>query len=149
MATLAMTGDSRRWNVDSDVVGMVKMFDPYPFYFKWAETEEEITEKILKVTHEQILHENPDSIAAIFIEAITGANGWVKPPVGYVQGLRALCDKYNILLICDEVMAGFGRTGKMFSFQHFDGVLPDIITFAKLSIFIHLKTLFDMLFSEV
>jgi len=81
--------------------------------------------------HEQILLENPKDIAAIFIEPITGANGWLKPPTKYIQGVRALCDEYGILLVCDEVMAGFGRTGKMFSFEHFEGVTPDIMTFAK------------------
>ena len=65
------------------------------------------------------------------METVTGTLGWVKPPTKYVQGLRALCDKYNILLVFDEVMAGFGRTGKFFAFENFDGVLPDIITFAK------------------
>ena len=111
------------------------MFDPYPMYFKWTDTdnstEDDIAEKALNVLHEQILMENANDIAAIIIEPITGSNGWLKPPIKYIQGIRALCDKYNILLVCDEVMAGFGRTGKMFSFQHFDGVQPDIITFAK------------------
>ena len=69
-------------------------------------------------------------IAAIEVEPITGANGVIIPPDGYLQGLRRLCDKYGILLICDEVMAGFGRTGKMFAFENW-GIKPDIISFAK------------------
>eukprot|EP01083_Nonionella_stella_P221033 790165_1 len=133
LGSLAMTGDSRRFDVDKDIPGFIKIFDPYPMYFKWCDSgnEDKIAEKALNVLHEQILHENPNDIAAIFIEPITGTNGWLKPPIRYVQGLRALCDKYGILLVCDEVMAGFGRTGKMFSIEHFDGVQPDIITFAK------------------
>eukprot|EP01084_Bolivina_argentea_P053432 98085_1 len=133
LGALNITGDNRRWNVDNDAVGFIKIFDPYPMYFKWCDSgnEDKIAEKALNVLHEQILHENPNDIAAIFIEPITGTNGWLKPPIRYVQGLRALCDKYGILLVCDEVMAGFGRTGKMFSIEHFDGVQPDIITFAK------------------
>jgi taurine--2-oxoglutarate transaminase len=65
------------------------------------------------------------------VESVTGANGWLKPQDSYMQGLRALCDHYGILMICDEVMAGFGRTGKMFGFEHYPGVLPDLVTFAK------------------
>lgn len=134
LGSLAMTGDSRRFDVDKDIPGFIKIFDPFPMYFKWTDSnndDDEIAQKALDALHEQILLENPKDVAAIFIEGITGANGWLKPPVKYVQGLRALCDEYGIMLICDEVMAGFGRTGKMFSFEHFDGVLPDIMTFAK------------------
>eukprot|EP01084_Bolivina_argentea_P053433 98087_1 len=133
LGSLAMTGDSRRFDVDKDIPGFIKIFDPYPMYFKWCDNlnEDEIAEKALESLHEQILLENPLDIAGIFIEGITGANGWLKPPIKYIQGVRALCDKYEILLVCDEVMAGFGRTGKMFSFEHFEGVKPDIITFAK------------------
>lgn len=134
LGSLAMTGDSRRFAVDKEVPGFIKIFDPFPMHFQWTKSNDddaEIAQKALEALHEQILLENPDDIAAIFIEGITGANGWLKPPTQYVQGLRALCDEYGILLIADEVMAGFGRTGKMFSFEHFEGVLPDIMTFAK------------------
>ena len=134
LGSLAMTGDSRRFDVDKDIPGFIKTLDPYPMYFKWSDNEDEIAEKALNSLHEQILLENPKDIAAIFIEGITGANGWLKAPEKYIQGVRALCDEYGILLVCDEVMAGFGRTGKMFSFEHFEGVKPDIMTFAKFSI---------------
>merc|ERR1719386_304415 len=73
----------------------------------------------------------PNSIAAIMFESILGSAGVYRAPKGYMEGVRALCDKYNILLILDEVMVGFGRTGKMWGYQHFDGVLPDIFTSAK------------------
>merc|ERR1719221_1444894 len=89
------------------------------------------TELMLSMLEEQIRMEGPDSIAAIMLESIVGAGGVLVTPKGYMEGVRALCDKYNILLILDEVMVGFGRTGKFWGFQHFDGVLPDIVTSAK------------------
>ena len=79
---------------------------------------------------EVIQYEGPHTIAAIFIETVTGTNGLIVPPDGYLQGLRQLCDKYGILLVCDEVMAGFGRTGEWFAVDHWN-VVPDIITMAK------------------
>lgn len=75
--------------------------------------------------------EGPDTIAAIMLESIVGAGGVLVSPAGYMEGVRALCDKYNILLILDEVMVGFGRTGKTWGYQHYDGVIPDIFTSAK------------------
>ena len=78
----------------------------------------------------QLRYEGPQNVAAIVMESIVGANGVILPPDGYMEGVRALCDKYGILLICDEVMAGFYRTGKAFAFMNFD-IKPDIITFAK------------------
>jgi adenosylmethionine-8-amino-7-oxononanoate aminotransferase len=86
---------------------------------------------LLNMVEEQIRMEGPDTIAAIMLESIVGAGGVLVSPKGYMEGVRALCDKYNILLILDEVMVGFGRTGKFWGFQHFDGVLPDIMTSAK------------------
>ena len=76
------------------------------------------------------MYENPKSIAAMIVEPVTGTNGILPPPKGYLEGVRALTKKHGILLICDEVMAGFGRTGKMFSFMHAD-IQPDIVTMAK------------------
>jgi len=79
---------------------------------------------------EIIMYEGPETIAAVMIETITGTNGIIIPPDGYLQGVRKLCDKYNIVMICDEVMSGFGRTGEWFAFNHW-GVTPDIVTMAK------------------
>ena len=135
LGALAATGDSRRFDVDKEVPGFIKMLDPFPMYFSWTrgnDDEDAIAERALQALQEQVLLENPSDIAAVLVEGITGANGWLKPPLKYMQGLRALCDEHGIVMIADEVMAGFGRTGKMFSFQHFDGVVPDIVTFAKL-----------------
>jgi taurine--2-oxoglutarate transaminase len=80
---------------------------------------------------EQILNEGPDSIALLQFESVIGGGGVLVPPKGYMQGVRAMCDKYEILMHCDEVMVGFGRTGELFGFQHFEGVIPDIVTAAK------------------
>ena len=79
---------------------------------------------------EVIQYEGPQTIAAMFIETVTGTNGLIVPPDGYLQGLRQLCDKYGILLVCDEVMAGFGRTGEWFAVDHWN-VVPDLMTMAK------------------
>jgi adenosylmethionine-8-amino-7-oxononanoate aminotransferase len=128
---LGSTGDFRRSFVEANVNGFVKMFNPQPWGFTWGQTDEEATTLALKVMEEQILSERPNTIAAVMLESIVGAGGVLVPPVGYVEGVRALCDKYDILLILDEVMAGFGRTGEMWAFQHFDNVVPDIVTSAK------------------
>ena len=130
-SSLAMTGDPRTWAVDATSSGFVKMLDPFPFHFQWDEDPVKSVEKCLNALHDQILWEGPEAIAAIFLEPVTGANGWLLPHQSFMQGVRALCDKYGILLVSDEVMTGFGRTGKMFGFQHYDGVLPDMYTFAK------------------
>lgn len=130
-ASLGATGDFRRWFTENSVTGFVKIFNPQPLGFSWGGTDEEATKLSLKALEEQILLEGPGSIAAILLESIVGAGGVLVPPDGYMQGVRALCDKYQILLILDEVMAGFGRTGQLWAFEHFDDVLPDIVTSAK------------------
>lgn len=107
------------------------MFNSQPFGFSMGENDEEKTKMLLNMVEEQIRMEGPDTIAAIMLESIVGAGGVLVSPKGYMEGVRALCDKYNILLILDEVMVGFGRTGKFWGFQHFDGVIPDIMTSAK------------------
>mmetsp|Transcript_3918 Transcript_3918/g.5611 ORF Transcript_3918/g.5611 Transcript_3918/m.5611 type:complete len:519 (+) Transcript_3918:196-1752(+) len=130
-STLAMTGDPRTWATDTTITGFAKIPDPFPFSFSWGTDAEEQAKQSLNALHEQILMEGPSSVAAIFMESITGSNGWLLPHPSYMQGVRALCDKYGILMICDEVMCGFGRTGKLFGFQNFPGVIPDMFTFAK------------------
>ena len=130
-SSLAMTGDPRTWAVDSSTSGFVKIQDPFPFNFEWDSDPELASKKCLDALHDQILYEGPGTIAAIFLEAVTGANGWLRTPTSFMQGVRALCDQYGILLVSDEVMNGFGRTGTMFGFQQFEGVLPDMFTFAK------------------
>jgi taurine--2-oxoglutarate transaminase len=85
----------------------------------------------LAYLEEVIINENPATIAAIMVETISGSSGVLLNPPEVMHGIRALCDKYHILLILDEVMVGFGRTGEMFSFQMFPGLVPDIFTCAK------------------
>lgn len=126
-----LTGEPRRYALEPGVPGFVKFMDPYLYRDNLPfETEEECTAFYLKKLEEQIVYENPNNVAAIVMETITGTNGILIPPKGYLPGVRAICDKYGILMVCDEVMAGWCRTGKMFAFQHF-GVKPDIVTFAK------------------
>lgn len=129
---LQATGDSRRWNNADRVPGFVKAFNPSPLFFELGgNTEQEQCEMALNMLEEQILNEGPDTVALIQFESIGGGAGALIPPKGYMQGVRAICDRYNILLQFDEVMMGFGRTGEMFGFQHFEGVLPDIVSCAK------------------
>jgi len=130
-STLTATGDFRRWFAEAGSSGFVKMFNSQPFGFGWGDNDEFKTELLLNMLEEQIRMEGPDTIAAIMLESIVGAGGVLVTPKGYMEGVRAMCDKYNILLILDEVMVGFGRTGKFWGFQHFDGVIPDIMTSAK------------------
>ena len=126
-----LTGEPRRYPLEPGIPGFVKFFDPYiyrePIEFK---SEEEATKYYLTKLREQILYEGPDSVAAIVMETITGSNGVIIPPKGYLPGVRKICNEFGIIMICDEVMAGWGRTGKMFAFENFD-VVPDIVTFAK------------------
>lgn len=131
LGPLCATGDFRRHFAHGHATGFVKMFNPEPHYFRWADTDDRAAAMALACLEEQIVAEGPSTIAAIMLESIPGSAGVLVPAVGYMEGVRALCDKYDILMICDEVMTGFGRTGEMFAFQHFEGVIPDIFTSAK------------------
>lgn len=126
-----LTGEPRRYPLEPGIPGFIKFFDPYiyrePIQFA---SEEEACNYYLAKLREQIIYEGPDSVAAIVMETITGSNGIIIPPKGYLPGVRRICDEFGIVMICDEVMAGWGRTGKMFAFENFD-VVPDIVTFAK------------------
>lgn len=127
-----MSGDPRRFALENPAAnGFIKFFDPYVYRSKIRfQNDAEASDFYLDKLREQLLYEGPENVAAIEVESITGANGVIIPPDGYLQGLRKICDEYGILMICDEVMAGFGRTGTMFAFEHWN-VKPDIITFAK------------------
>jgi len=129
-SAIASTGDPRRWP-NEYAYGHVHFFGPYlyrsPF---WATTEQEECTRALEHLEQVIIFEGPHTIAAILIESVVGTAGVLVPPVGYLEGVRALCDKYGIMWIADEVMAGFGRTGKWFAYQH-STVEPDLIVFAK------------------
>lgn len=126
-----LTGEPRRYPLEPGAPGFVKFFDPYVYREKINfSSEEEAAEYYVSKLREQIIYEGADSVAAIVMETITGSNGVIIPPKGYLPGVRKICDEFGIMMICDEVMAGWGRTGKMFAFENF-GVKPDIVSFAK------------------
>jgi taurine--2-oxoglutarate transaminase len=133
---MAATGDPRRVVWEPNVMpGVVHFLDPYRYRstFHHANpdiSEAEFAQDYLNHLEEIIQYEEPETIAAILIETVTGTNGVIIPPEGYLQGVRALCDRYGILLIADEVMSGFGRTGKWFAVDHWN-VTPDLMTMAK------------------
>ena len=124
--SLTLTGDPRRWAAEPGIPGVVRVLDPYHGMARGWDT----AEQSLRYLEEVIELEGPKHIAAFILETISGTNGILVPPDGYLQGVRALCDKHGILLICDEVMAGFGRTGKWFAVDHWN-VVPDLMTMAK------------------
>jgi taurine--2-oxoglutarate transaminase len=133
---IALTGDPRRvaWEPNT-MPGVVHFLDPYRYRSTFHRTNPDISEEDFArdyVNHleEIIQYEGPETIAAVMLETVTGTNGIIIPPEGYLAGVRALCDKYGILLICDEVMSGFGRTGEWFAVDHWK-VIPDIMTMAK------------------
>lgn len=129
-ATMQLTGDPRRWANEPGAPGFIKVMDPTPYNYSFGDNDAEIVANNLRYLEEVIQYEGPQNIAAMFIETVTGTNGILPPPKGYLKGLRALLDKYGILLVCDEVMAGWGRTGKLFAFEHGD-IVPDIVCMAK------------------
>ena len=133
---IAATGDPRRvaWEPGT-MPGVVHFLDPYRYRSTFHRSnpnvsEAEFCQDYLNHLEEIITYERPQTIAAILLETVTGTNGVIIPPDGYLQGVRALCDRYGILLIADEVMSGFGRTGRWFGVDHW-GVVPDLMTMAK------------------
>ncbi|OBG81319.1 hypothetical protein A5699_09445 [Mycobacterium sp. E802] len=126
-----LTGDPRRWPNDRGNAGIVHFNGPFLYRSSfYAETEEQESQRALEYLDKLIQMEGPSTIAAIILESIPGTAGIMVPPPGYMAGVREICDRYGIVFIADEVMAGFGRSGKWFSIEHFD-VVPDLLTFAK------------------
>jgi taurine--2-oxoglutarate transaminase len=123
---MTLTGDPRRWANEPGIPGVVRVLDPYHGIQRGWDTADEA----LAILEETIQLEGPSTIAAFILETVTGTNGILVPPDGYLEGARELCDRYGILMIADEVMAGFGRTGKWFAVDHWN-VVPDLITMAK------------------
>jgi taurine--2-oxoglutarate transaminase len=123
---LQATGDPRRWAAEPGMPGIVRI----PDFHKWGRRDPEPAEAALRDVDDVIRYEGPQTIAAILVETVVGTNGVLVPPDGYMQGLREICDRHGILLIADEVMAGFGRTGKWFAIDHWN-VVPDLISMAK------------------
>ena len=123
---MTLTGDPRRWPNEPALSGVVHVLDPY----HGPERGFDDAGTALALLEETIQLEGPETIAAFFLETVTGTNGILIPPDGYLQGVRELCDRYGILMVADEVMCGFGRTGEWFAVDHW-GVVPDIIAMAK------------------
>jgi taurine--2-oxoglutarate transaminase len=123
---MALTGDPRRWSTEPGMPGVIHVLDPY----HGIERGWDSTDQALAVLEEVVQLEGPQNIAAIFLETVSGTNGVLIPPDGYLEGVRKLCTTHGILLVCDEVMAGFGRTGEWFAVNHWN-VVPDIMTMAK------------------
>jgi taurine--2-oxoglutarate transaminase len=123
---MTLTGDYRRWANEPGLVGIVR----YPDTHRWGEPEPRPVAESLQGLEDVIKYEGPHTIAAVFLETIVGTNGILIPPDGYLKGVREICDRYDILMVCDEVMAGFGRTGRWFAVDHWD-VVPDLMTMAK------------------
>jgi taurine---2-oxoglutarate transaminase len=129
--SIMLTGEDRRFGGEPGGPGIMRFFAPYPYRSPfWSTTPEEETSRAIEHLERTLVHEDPKRIAAILIEPVVGSNGVIVYPDGYLPALRALTEKHGILLICDEVMTGFGRTGAAFGSQRY-GIVPDMITFAK------------------
>ncbi len=127
---ISLTGDPRRPPVEPALPGIVRVFDPYCYRCSFGLTYPECGLQCAENVREVMLYENPDTIAAVLFESITGSNGVFVPPPGYMERIEEICRELGVLLICDEVMTGFGRTGTLFGFQNFD-ITPDMVTMAK------------------
>ncbi|MDX6514423.1 MAG: taurine---2-oxoglutarate transaminase [Gaiellaceae bacterium] len=127
---ITLTGDPRRWPAEPGIPGVVRMLDPYTYRCPAGHPDPCPVCTGAPHLEEILQYEGAHTVAAVILETVTGTNGIIVPPDGYLQSIREVCDRHGILLIADEVMAGFGRTGKWFAVDHWD-VVPDIITMAK------------------
>jgi taurine--2-oxoglutarate transaminase len=128
--SMTLTGDPRRWPAEPGIPGVVRMFDPYTYRCPAGHPDPCPVCTGAPHLEEILQYEGPHTVAAVILETVTGTNGIIVPPDGYLQSIREVCDKHGILLIADEVMAGFGRTGKWFGVENWD-VVPDILSVAK------------------
>ncbi len=129
--SIMLTGEDRRWGGEPGAPSVMRFFAPYPYRSPfWAHGPEEETSRAIEHLERVLVHEDPKRVAAILIEPVVGSNGVIVYPDAYLPALRALTEKHGILLIADEVMTGFGRTGSAFGSTRF-GIVPDMITFAK------------------
>src|SRR5579863_10404872 len=128
--SLTLTGDPRRWPSEPGIPGVVRMFDPYTYRCPAGHPDPCPVCTGAPHLEEILQYEGPHTVAAVILETVTGTNGIIVPPDGYLELIRDVCDRHGILLIADEVMAGFGRTGKWFAVDNWN-VVPDIITMAK------------------
>ena len=129
--SITLTGDPRRWPSEPSLPGVVHFWGPYLYRSAFhARSEAEEAERALAHLRDVITFEGPHNVAAVLLETVVGTNGILVPPDGYLAGVRALCDEFGIVMIADEVMAGFGRCGEWFAVDRWS-VTPDLITFAK------------------
>ena len=128
---IALTGDPRRWQNETGASGAVKFWGPYPYRSAFHSTSDaQECQRALEHLENVLMVEGPHTVAMIALETVVGTNGILVPPDGYLQGVRDLCNKHGIVMMCDEVMAGFGRCGEWFAVNHWK-VTPDLICFAK------------------
>src|SRR3954465_15474449 len=127
---ITLTGDPRRWPAEPGMPGVVRMLDPYTYRCPAGHPDPCPVCTGAPHLEEILQYEGAHTVAAVILETVVGTNGIIVPPDGYLQAIREVCDRHGILLICDEVMAGFGRSGKWFACEHWD-VVPDILTVAK------------------
>jgi len=127
---ITLTGDPRRWYAEPGLSGITRMLDPYTYRCPAGHPDPCPVCTGGPHLEELLMYEGPDKVAAVILETVVGTNGIIVPPDGYLQSIREVCDRHGVLLICDEVMAGFGRTGKWFAVDNWN-VVPDILTVAK------------------
>jgi taurine--2-oxoglutarate transaminase len=130
LAMLSLSGDPRREKFEPGLPGIARFGDPYCFRCPFGKEPTSCSHECAQDLETTLLREGPETVAAVIAEGVVGANGVFVPPPGYWKRLRAICDEYGVLLISDEVLSGFGRTGKWFAVDH-DGVAPDLMTMAK------------------
>jgi taurine--2-oxoglutarate transaminase len=130
LAMLSLSGDPRREKFEPAMPGVVRMADPYCFRCPFGKVPSSCAHECAEDLETVLLREGPESVAAVILEGIVGANGVFVPPPGYWKKIRSICDRHGVLLIADEVLSGFGRTGRWFAVDH-DGVTPDLLTVAK------------------
>ena len=130
LAMLSLSGDPRREPFEPGLPGVVRMADPYCFRCPFGKEPSSCAHECAQDLETVLLREGPETVAAVIMEGVVGANGVFTPPAGYWKKIRAICDRHGVLLIADEVLSGFGRTGRWFAVDH-DGVTPDLLTMAK------------------
>jgi taurine--2-oxoglutarate transaminase len=130
LAMLSLSGDPRRDPFEPGLPGVVRMGDPYCFRCPFGKEPTSCAHECAEDLETALLREGPDTVAAVILEGIVGANGVFTPPPGYWKKIRGICDRHGVLLIADEVLSGFGRTGRWFAVDH-EGVTPDLMTMAK------------------
>ena len=130
LAMLSLSGDPRRERFEPGLPGVARMADPYCFRCPFSKEPSSCHHECAEDLETTLEREGPETVAAVILEGVVGANGVFVPPAGYWKKIRAICDRHGVLLIADEVLSGFGRTGRWFAVDH-EGITPDLLTVAK------------------